>query len=52
MIVNVILATLRPWYEKQISDEQIGFHSNCRTADDFYTVKSVQQISNPNKPYL
>ena len=45
LVVNIILERLRPWYEKQISDEQNGFRSNCGTTDGIYTIKRVHQIS-------
>ena len=49
LVVNIILARLNDWYEKQISDEQNGFRSNRRTTDGIYTVKRVDQISHRKK---
>ena len=52
LIINIVLARLRPWYEKQISDEQNGFRPSRGTTDGIYTVKRVQQITNRKKQPL
>lgn len=46
LAINIILERLRPWYEKQLSDEQNGFRKDRGTTDGIYTVKRVHQISN------
>ena len=45
LVINIILEQLRPWYEKQLSDEQNGFRKDRGTTDGIYTVKRVHQIS-------
>jgi len=52
LIINIILARLRPWYEAQLTDEQNGFRKNRGTTDGIYTVKRAQQIANRKKQSL
>ena len=46
LAINIILDRLRPWYEKQLSEEQNGFRKDHGTTDGIFTVKRVHQISN------
>ena len=52
LIVNIILQRLRPWYERQLTDEQNGFRKSRGTTDGIYTAKRVQQISHKKKQPL
>jgi len=52
LVVNIILARLREWYERQITDEQNGFRPNRGTTDGIYTVKRIHQISHRKQQLL
>ena len=43
---------MRPWYDKQLLDEQNGFRKDRGTTDGFYTVKRIQQITHKKKQPL
>ena len=42
LIIMLILARSRPWYEAQLTDEQNGFRSDRGCADGIYTAKRIQ----------
>ena len=52
LIINLILARLRTWYEAQLTDDQNGFRTNRGATDGIYTTKRVQQITNRKKQPL
>ena len=50
--MNIILERIRPWYEKQLCDEQNGFRKDRGTTEGIYTVKRIHQITNRKKQML
>ena len=52
LVINLILARIRTWYEAQLTDDQNGFRTDRGTADGIYTLKRVQQITNRKKQPL
>ena len=52
LIIILILARIRPWYETQLTDEQNGFRSDRGCTDGIYTAKRIQQITRRKKQVL
>ena len=52
LIMSIIIDRLRPWYERQLTDEQNGFRQNRGTTDSIYTLKRVHQITHKKKQPL
>ena len=52
LIIMLILARIRPWYEAQLTDEQNGFRSDRGCTDGIYTAKRIQQITKRKKQVL
>ena len=49
LLVIIIIKRIKPWYEKQIMDQQQGFRSGRGTTDGLYIINRVHQITDRMK---
>lgn len=45
ILIIIVLARLKTWYDSQLTDQQQGFRSGRGTADAIFIMKRVQQIT-------